>query len=226
VKRGQADFLQGYGYCRGFRADTWRSTAQGGEPPVGFASWLSFGGRTCPDGPVTGSQAYEDSYTGSYYFHLKETTFKLGESLVFLPDRAGLNASLDQFGLNALNKERSLRDHNHPDNIEDPSLIEGTLKPRCKEWGAATYLTQADVLQTIGPGISVRADTCAIRTYSEAMSEGKIKSRVWCEVIVQRLPDPIRPDFSGINPARESEFSGFGRRFKIKSFRWLNTDEV
>lgn len=170
MKRGQADFLQGYGYCRGFRADTWRSTAQGGESSVGFASWLSFGGRTCPDGPVTGSQAYEDSYTGSYYFHLKETTFKLGESLVFLPDRAGLNAR---------NKERSLRDHNHPDNIEDPSLIEGTLKPRCKEWGAATYLTQADVLQTIGPGISVRADTCAIRTYSEAMSEGKIKSFRW-----------------------------------------------
>ncbi|MCX8237536.1 MAG: hypothetical protein OSB05_01845 [Akkermansiaceae bacterium] len=178
VKRGQADILRGYGYCRGFRADTWRSTAQGGEP------------------------------------------------LVFLPDRAGLNAPLDQFGLYALNKERSLRDHNPPDNIEDSSLIEWTLKPRCKEWGAATYLTQAGVLQTIGPGISVRADTCAIRAYSEAMSEGKVKTRVWCEVIVQRLPDPIRPDSSGINPDRESEFSGFGRRFKIKSFRWLNTDEV
>ncbi len=141
-------------------------------------------------------------------------------------ERAGLNAPLDQFGLYVLNNERSLGDYDHPDNIDDATLIEQTLKPRSKAWGAATYLTQADVLQAIGSGISARSDTFVIRAYGESMSDGKVMARAWCEAIVQRLPEPIRPDASGINPERESEFPDFGRRFKIKGFRWLNADEV
>lgn len=141
-------------------------------------------------------------------------------------EKSGINAPLDQFGLYSLNNERSLADYDHPDNIEDATLIEQTLKPRSKAWGATTYLTQADILQAIGSGLSARSDTFVIRAYGEAVSDGKIKARAWCEAVVQRLPEPIRPDDSGINPGRESEFPDFGRRFKIKNFRWLNADEV
>jgi type II secretory pathway pseudopilin PulG len=140
--------------------------------------------------------------------------------------RAGLNFPLDQDGLYALNNERSLGDYEHPDNIADSTQIEQTLKPKSKAWGAPSYLTQADVLQAIGAGLSARSDTFVIRAYGESLVGGKIKARAWCEAIVQRLPEPLRPDATGINPDQANEYPDFGRRFKIKSFRWLNANEI
>ena len=40
------------------------------------------------EGEITTSSSYNDAYTGSYYFKLKETTIDAGKCLVFLPDRA------------------------------------------------------------------------------------------------------------------------------------------
>ncbi len=140
--------------------------------------------------------------------------------------RSGVNAPLEQQGFYALNNERSLTDYEHPDNIEDATQMEQTFKPKSKAWGAPSYLTQADVLQAIGSGLSARSDTFVIRAYGEALAGDNVKARAWCEAIVQRLPEPLKADATGINPDRESEYPDFGRRFKIKSFRWLNADEV
>ncbi len=95
--------------------------------------------------------------------------------------------------------------------------------------GIPGWLTQADVLQVIGPVISVRSDTFRIRAYGEVLdSSGKVAAKAWCEAIVQRTPEFVEPSNapetrpSNLNPINAK----FGRRFSVVSFRWLNSDEI
>jgi len=140
--------------------------------------------------------------------------------------RAGINSTLDSDSRFRLTREGSLQDYEHPDNISDSTLIEQTQKPPSRAWGAPIYLTQADVLQAIGSILSARSDTFVVRAYGDAVVNGKVKARAWCEAVLQRTPDPIRADESGINPNLEGDLPDFGRKFKIQSFRWLAPDEV
>ncbi|WP_193210444.1 hypothetical protein [Luteolibacter marinus] len=145
-----------------------------------------------------------------------------------------LQAAIERAGLNEaqeadfpLDNEASLPDYNHPDNLRDATRMEQTLKPSSKVWGAPSYLTQADVLQVIGPALTARSDTFVIRAYGDAVdAEGKLQARAWCEAVVQRTPEPIRPDASGLNSELEGEAGDFGRRFVVTSFRWLQPGEV
>jgi Tfp pilus assembly protein PilV len=126
-----------------------------------------------------------------------------------------------------LDNAKSLPDYNHPDNIKDATRMEQTLKPDCKAWGIPGYLTQGDLLQVLGPMLSARSDTFIIRGYGDAAdASGKIQARVWCEAIVQRCPEPISADPSGTNSANLGKPSDMGRRFVVKSFRWLRPEEV
>lgn len=140
-------------------------------------------------------------------------------------DAAGLNASFEQ--TYALRNQEELSDYNHPDNIRDATRLDQTRKPSSKAWGAPGFLTQADVLQVLGPALTSRSDTFVIRAYGDAVDdEGVVKARAWCEAVVQRTPVPIDPDVSGLNPARRENKVDFGRRFTIKSFRWMSPEEV
>lgn len=141
-------------------------------------------------------------------------------------ENAGINQPFNQDSRFLLTNERSLEDYDHPDNIEDSTLLEQTLKPESKAWGAPVYLTQADVLQAIGSGPSARSDSFVIRCYGESVVKGQVKARAWCEAVVQRLPEPLRPESSGLNPEQGEGLPNFGRRFRVKSFRWLNRNEV
>ncbi len=97
------------------------------------------------------------------------------------------------------------------------------------------YVTQADVLSTIGSGLSARSDTFVIRTYGETInpvlspsSPGYISGRAWCEAVVQRLPEYLD---TVANPnAYEAPVSAInrqmGRRYKIVSFRWLTPNDI
>ncbi|MGJ8657035.1 MAG: hypothetical protein ACSHX6_11350 [Akkermansiaceae bacterium] len=91
------------------------------------------------------------------------------------------------------------------------------------------FLSQADVLTKIGPSITVRGDTFTIRSYGDSVdSSGKVLAKAWCEAVVQRVAEPM--DWDGteaklIQPTQANE-SGFGRRFIIISFRWLNIKDV
>jgi hypothetical protein len=93
--------------------------------------------------------------------------------------------------------------------------------------GAATQITQADLLNRLAPSLTVRGDTFRIRAYGETASlTGEQTTKAWCEAVVQRQHDfvddtdiPTTIDLSATNQA-------FGRRFKIVSFRWLSADEV
>ncbi len=139
------------------------------------------------------------------------------------------NASLNT-GLNEsfpLDNYSSLPNYAHPDNIPDSTRMEQTLKPASKAWGAPVYLTQADLLQVLGPALTVRSDTFVIRAYGDAVDKGgKIQARAWCEAVVQRTPQPITPDDTGLNSMNAGKVGDFGRSFIITSFRWLSPDEV
>jgi hypothetical protein len=110
-------------------------------------------------------------------------------------------------------------------------LASATYSPEqgFRSTGIPGWLTQADVLQVIGPVISARSDTFRIRAYGEALDpSGKPIARAWCEAIVQRSPDfadsadPSETAYSELNPVN----ARYGRRFVIVSFRWLHPHEI
>ncbi|MFK7849443.1 MAG: hypothetical protein AB8D78_00570 [Akkermansiaceae bacterium] len=92
------------------------------------------------------------------------------------------------------------------------------------------FLSQADVLTKIGPSITVRGDTYTIRSYGDSIDPdtGEILASVWCEATVQRTVEPLDWDGSDeelIQPQLPNEI-GFGRRFEMISFRWLDDEDV
>ena len=148
--------------------------------------------------------------------------------------RGPLQAAIDAAGLNSdferaypLDNAQPLSDYVHPDNVVDPTRLEQVLKPSSKAWGAAGYLTQGDLLQVLGSGLTARSDTFVIRSYGDAVDDqGEIQARAFCEAVVQRTPVAIKPSKIGLNPADPGERNEFGRRFTIHSFRWLTPDEI
>ncbi|MGB0257699.1 MAG: hypothetical protein ACPGES_03510 [Coraliomargarita sp.] len=121
-----------------------------------------------------------------------------------------------------------------PDNINDAS--DGTGQSGSANQAAPGYLMQADILQAMGAFIAVRSDTFRIRAYgaSEDPISGELRSEVWLEAIVQRVPEPVNP-LPGTSPDdpgywqtedANGKQSPFGRKFKIVSLRQLPSDEV
>jgi hypothetical protein len=54
-------------------------------------------------------------------------------------------------------------------------------------------------------------------------------ARAWCEAVVQRVPEYVnpvdRPEIP-VTALTQPENRTFGRRFTMKSFRWLTKDEI
>jgi hypothetical protein len=95
--------------------------------------------------------------------------------------------------------------------------------------GIPGWLTQADVLQVIGPSLTARSDTFRIRAFGEALdASGKSIAKAYCEATVQRVPNYVDPS----NPASARGTSvskpntTYGRQFQIASFRWLSPLEI
>ena len=97
--------------------------------------------------------------------------------------------------------------------------------------GAATQITQADLLNRLAPSLSVRGDTFRIRAYGESTSMigDQTAQQAWCEAVVQRQHDFVDDSdtpTTAIDSLQSVTNQAFGRRFKIVSFRWLSNDEV
>jgi len=106
--------------------------------------------------------------------------------------------------------------------------------------GSPQFLTQADVLSTIGNQLSARSDTFVIRTYGEVLDPVNststapvILGRAWCEATVQRLPEfvdesmPAQTDLrTAPNSTVKTINQNFGRKYKIISFRWLTPGDI
>jgi hypothetical protein len=89
--------------------------------------------------------------------------------------------------------------------------------------GFAGYLTQADILQNLGPMITVRSDTFRIRACGMANDK---KQKVWCEAVVQRVPDVVGLDRSSNLTETYEPSNKVGRKFKIVFFRWLKEGSI
>lgn len=97
--------------------------------------------------------------------------------------------------------------------------------------GTPQYLTQADVLTPLAPYISARSDTFVIRSYGDVEDSltGRIKSKAWCEAVVQRLPgfvDESESPDTQLPNLTQTDNQNLGRQFRVISFRWLNENEV
>ena len=93
------------------------------------------------------------------------------------------------------------------------------------------YVTQADVLSTIGANLTSRSDTFTIRAYGEVASllSGNNEAEaagVWCEAVVSREPDYIDSEEPAQDAPGNAVNRSFGRRYKIISFRWITKEEV
>jgi hypothetical protein len=95
--------------------------------------------------------------------------------------------------------------------------------------GIPGWVTQADLLQVIGPSITARSDSFKIRSYGEALdTSGNVTAKAWCEAVVQRIPDYV--DSSDAASERDTDLvptnKNFGRKFKLVSFHWLSSNEI
>ncbi|MBN8456887.1 MAG: hypothetical protein J0M04_03510 [Verrucomicrobia bacterium] len=149
-------------------------------------------------------------------------------------EKGPIQAAIDAAGLNTefekaypLNNTRDLPNVSF-DNMTDSTRLDVTLEPKSTAWGLPGYLTQGDVLQVIGSTLTARSDTFMIRGYGESVdANGKVLARAWCEGIVQRTPEPVKPDEANLNPAAVAPGGiDFGRRFRMVSFRWMNAEEI
>ncbi|MCX6875909.1 MAG: hypothetical protein NTW21_19175 [Verrucomicrobia bacterium] len=94
--------------------------------------------------------------------------------------------------------------------------------------GITGYVTQADLLATLGPAISPRSDTFTLRVLGEARdAKGTVLARAWCEAVAQRTASYLDPvETATTAPPKSPANVRFGRRFEIVSFRWLQPQEV
>jgi len=92
------------------------------------------------------------------------------------------------------------------------------------------WLTQADILQSIGSVISARSDTFVIRVYGDVINpldQTTVVARAWCEATVQRFPDYVDTSDSATNNApTQTTNKTFGRKFRVISFRWLSSPDI
>jgi len=98
--------------------------------------------------------------------------------------------------------------------------------------GTPAYISQADILQPVAPVINARSDTFLVRGYGESLAADgtTVLAKARCEAVVQRYPDYVNPADKAEIPMTTTtlhpENKIFGRRFTIKSFRWLSADEI
>ena len=87
---------------------------------------------------------------------------------------------------------------------------------------APGFLSQADLVTSLGPVLTTRGDTFLIRSYGNVVNSvdsNRIDAEVFLEAIVQRIPEKLDP-----TEAIESGDTGsdFGRRYELVSYRWLD----
>ena len=118
-----------------------------------------------------------------------------------------------------------------------------TVQPTSQAWGMPGFVTQSDILEPIASSLSVRGDAFTVRAYGESSEGGVLMASAWLEVVVERIPQYVDSSESGnvaadrvllIDQATGVYSQGnlnevnqkFGRKFIIKSFRWLNANEI
>lgn len=108
--------------------------------------------------------------------------------------------------------------------VTNPEALRGNTAE-----GSPSTLIQGDLLQHLGSVISVRSDTFRVRAYGNSVARnGQIQAEVWCEAIVQRVPEFVDSQQTAGTPYEQLNTvnQSFGRRFEVVSFRWMSSEEV
>ena len=135
---------------------------------------------------------------------------------------AGLNDDYQQ-GL-TVDKGGSVVSPNQHDIFLDPEAGTGN------SYGAGPgYLLQGDILNSLGPFLTVKSNTFVIRTCGESSDPitGQT-SQVFLEAVVQQVPDFVddsNPANTAID-ALNATNTQFGRQFKVVHLRRLNPDQI
>ena len=136
--------------------------------------------------------------------------------------KGALQTAIDESGLN----QAAMQETFSASNYERAELI--NISPRDTGVGIPGYLTQADLLKSIAPVITVRSDTFIVRAYGETKdAAGNVTASATIEAVVQRVPEFIDQGDSPNTPIAELSAlnSKFGRRLQIVSFRFLTREE-
>ena len=134
-------------------------------------------------------------------------------------DAVGLNENLPQSG-SATSKAAG---------VGDLQLANANAGPELTGAGAAGYLLQGDILNSVGPFMSNRSNTFKIRAYGESLGiNGDQVASAYVEAIVQQVvgycdpldsPEEIKGQLTPVNRT-------FGRKFRIVSIRWINEEDA
>lgn len=96
--------------------------------------------------------------------------------------------------------------------------------------GAPGIIKQADILTSIAPVLSARSDSFIIRGYGERVdASGKVLARAWCEAVVERgknFVDSLDKPETALTELKAAVNQRFGRRYELRSFRWLHPSEI
>lgn len=102
--------------------------------------------------------------------------------------------------------------------------------------GSPSALSSADIMTALAPMVTPRSDTFVIRAYGASTdtldsqataTSGNLPraiSEAWLEAKVQRVADTV--DTTGGDDIVSPSPTGFGRQFKVVSFRWLKSSEL
>jgi hypothetical protein len=162
--------------------------------------------------------------------------------------QAALDAEFEGEGSTSINKDIFPETFTSSHMLSYPASDINESFPHPEHWtggsqgaisaGAAGYITQADLLQALGPILTARSDTFRVRAYGEVLNPltGEVEASAWCEAIVQRTPqyvESVNPNTGAEIPpwaVEQAELGGTnlvqGRRFQVVSFRWLDATEV
>lgn len=155
----------------------------------------------------------------------------------FVNRRVGTDTDLARAGAiqNALDSDDvTINQNQNSDRAVDSTTAGRFAFPEAEEgaknYGAPSIVKQGDILTPIAPVLSARSDSFIIRAYGEALdNQGNVAARAWCEAIVERDREYVDPADSPetLPAALTKEINqGFGRRFNMISFRWLNSSEI
>lgn len=158
---------------------------------------------------------------------LSNDAFGLAGLIQAAIDRSDLNQAFESTKeLTASDLSQSVGPFPNADNVEKAS------GGRAAGSSAAAHINQADILQGIGSFIQVRSDTFRIRSYGDVRDPvtGEVRSQVWCEMLVQRVPEPVYPSASDPSTdlfwVPDNSNGDFGRRFEVISVKFLDAESV
>jgi hypothetical protein len=142
--------------------------------------------------------------------------------------RGALQAAIDKANLNGLESDNTGL---WAESAEYPLYYDSGDTPiidRPKADGMPGAFMQSDLLAKIGAFIQARSDTFTIRSYGSSREQfgSEDGSRAYHEMVVQRTPAYVDLGNDAYEDAALNVNQEFGRKYEIKSQRWVATDGI